>query len=158
MPLALNCTPIVSWKTDLTPYEIMFDRSPHIMERPDKEKYDNLVDFLQERVKAAVTAQDLIWKQCDHIYETQLPKRHFWDPTQLEPGQWVLASRDLITTNTHSAKHKLMRAYMGPFQMPKQEGNHYTIVIHGSPSVYHRTRLKEITYTAKPEDEEGVET
>ena len=67
----------------------------------------------------------------------------------------MLTRRDPITSNTHSAKHKLMRAYTGPFQIMKQEGNHYTIEINGAPAVYHRRRLKEITY--KEEGEEKVE-
>ena len=68
----------------------------------------------------------------------------------------MLARHDLIMTNTHSARNKLLRAYTGPFQITKHEGNHYTINIDGTQAVYHRRRLKEITY--KDEGEEKEET
>ena len=111
------------------------------------------MDFLQERVKTIATAQDLIRKQCKHTYNTQLPGGHFRDLKPLEPVQWVLARRDLITMNTHSAKHKLMRAYTGLYQVQRREGNHYTIRINGSDTVYHRRRLKEVTYKEDEEEE-----
>ena len=116
------------------------------MERPAQEEYENLADFLQEWVKMMAAAQDLVRKQCRCTYNTQLPGNHFREAKALQPRQWVLARRDLITTNTHSAKNKLMRAYTGPFQVKKREGNHYTIDINGTQTVYHRRRLKEITY------------
>ena len=100
------------------------------------------------------TAQDLVRKQCKQTYNTQLPGNHFREAKALQPGQWVLARRDLITTNTHSAKNKLLRAYTGPFQIMKREGNHYTINIDGTQATYHRRRLKEITYK---DGEEGKE-
>ena len=64
MLLALNSTPIVTWNTDLTPYKIMFNRRPRIIEHPAQEVYKSLADFLQERVKTMATAQDLVRKQC----------------------------------------------------------------------------------------------
>ena len=68
----------------------------------------------------------------------------------------MLARHDLITTNTHSARNKLLRAYTGPFQIMKREGNHYTINIDGTQATYHRRHLKEITY--KEEEEKKEET
>ena len=50
-----------------------------------------------------------------------------------------------------------MRAYTGPFQIIKQEGNHYTIQINGTPAVYHRHRLKEITYKEEGEEKGEAE-
>ena len=156
MLLALNSMPIVIWNTDLTPYEIMFNRNPRIIECPTQEEYENLADFLQEKVKTMATAQDLVRKQCKRTYNTQLPGNHFREPKALKPGQWVLTRRDLIMTNMHSAKNKLLRAYTGPFQITVREGNHYSIDINGATAVYHRRRLKKITY--KEEGKEKGET
>ena len=77
MLLALNSTPIVTWNTDLTPYEIMFNRKPRIIKRPAQEEYESLADFLQERVKTMATTQDLVRKQCKRTYNMQLPGNHF---------------------------------------------------------------------------------
>ena len=43
---------------------------------------------------------------------------------------------------------------MGPFQITGHEGNHYTIDIDGTRAVYHRCRLKEITYREEGEEKE----
>ena len=116
------------------------------MERPAQEEYDNLTDYLQERVKMMAAAQDLVRKQCKRTYDTQLPGGHFREVKALQPGQLVLARWDLITLNTHSTKNKLMRAYTGPFQILKWEGNHYDIDMDGNRTTFHRRRLKEIMY------------
>ena len=68
----------------------------------------------------------------------------------------MLARRDLIMTNMHSARNKLLRAYTGPFQITKCEGNHYTINMDGTQAIYHRRCLKEITYKEEGEEKEEM--
>ena len=100
------------------------------------------------------TAQDLIRGLCNKTYYTQNPGRHFCKPPTLQIGQWVLARRDLITTNTRSAINKILRTYTGPHKIVEISGNHFKLEGLQHMADFYRSRLKPVTFE-KEDDQEA---
>jgi hypothetical protein len=61
----LNSSPIPAWKSTITPFEIMFHRTPRILARPLLPEYQGMTEHLQKMAEGQTCAQDICRELCE---------------------------------------------------------------------------------------------
>jgi hypothetical protein len=71
--LNLNSSPIPSWKLMITPFEIMFHKTSHILARPSMPDYKGMTEQLQEMARGQARAQDVCRELCECMPHSVIP-------------------------------------------------------------------------------------
>ena len=142
----LNCSPIPSWKSTITPYELMFHRTPRIIARPSNPDLQSLTDHVQEMSEAQARAQDMCRELCVRTPNGQNPGLDLKQPEQISAGDFVLLRSDMIATNNINSILKLTRIYTRrAYRVISAEGNQFSVLVNNQIRIYHRKRLRKVS-------------
>jgi hypothetical protein len=143
--LNLNSSPIPAWKSTITPFEIMFHRTPRIMARPSLPEYQGMMQHIQEMAERLSHAQVVCRELFERMPSGTNPGSGLQTPEALRKGDLVLIRRDIVTTNKINSVLKLTRMYSSKaYEVIQISRNHVSVRVDGSSHVYHQKRLHKV--------------
>ena len=86
----LNSAPIPAWKSTITPYKLMFHRTPRTIARPSDPDFQSLTDHIQEMAEGQTRAQDMCRELCLRTPRGQNPGLDLKKPEEISAGDFVL--------------------------------------------------------------------
>jgi Txe/YoeB family toxin of Txe-Axe toxin-antitoxin module len=133
-----NSSPIPAWKSTITPFEIMFHRTPSILARPSLPEYQGMTEHLQEMARGQTRMQDICRELCERTPRGTNPGSGLQTPETLKFGNLVLISREIVATNKINSVLKLTRIYSSKdYKIIRVSGNHVSVQIDKGSHVYH---------------------
>jgi hypothetical protein len=119
---------IPSWKLMITPFKIMFHRTPRILARPSMPDYEGMTKHLQEMARGQAHAQDVCRELCERVPHSVNPGTDMKIPEELKVSDLVLVQSDIVATNTINSILKLTRIYSSKaYRIASISGNHFSV-------------------------------